>query len=145
MTFREITLDDIDAIFHVRISTDENNFTIEELLRHGITKQSVIEKLKSTYKGWLSETKEKVTGFVMAEKVTGEIWVIAVLPEYINQKIGSRLLQLAETWLTENKLKRFWLTTDADKKLRAYSFYKKHGWNEYKQLNDILYMEKIIA
>ena len=143
-TFREITFEDIDAIFFVRISTDENNFTMEELREHGITKQSVKEKLKTTYKGWLSETNGKVTGFVIADKASGEIWVIAVLPEYINQKIGSQLLKMAEVWLADSGWKRFWLTTDTNKKLRAYSFYKKHGWNEYKVENGILFMEKII-
>jgi ribosomal protein S18 acetylase RimI-like enzyme len=143
--FREILLRDIDAIFYVRISTDENNFTMDQLENHGITKQSVKEKLLSTYKGWLSETNGKVTGFVIADKASGEIWVIAVLPDYINQKIGSNLLLLAEKWLEDNNLKRFWLTTDTDKKLRAYSFYKKHGWNEFKTENGILFMEKIIT
>ncbi|MDX1284229.1 MAG: hypothetical protein R3182_04410, partial [Draconibacterium sp.] len=64
MLFREITLNDIPAIFEVRVSTDENNFTYDELDKHGITPESVRVKLETTYKGWICEIDQKVVGFV---------------------------------------------------------------------------------
>jgi GNAT superfamily N-acetyltransferase len=57
-----------------------------------------------------------------------EFWVIAVLPEYEGRGIGSKLLNLAENWLWEIGWKEIWLWTSPDSRLRAYSFYKKHGW-----------------
>lgn len=144
MKFREITVKDIPAIFEVRVATDENNFTYEELEGHGITPESVEEKLKSTYKGWLCETDNNVVGFIIADKKTGEIWVIAVLPEYINKRIGTKLLNLSEHWLVSSGKTNFWFTTDPDKKLRAYSFYLKNGWKERKTKEGLLYMEKEI-
>lgn len=144
MKFREITLRDIPAIFEVRMATDENNFSYEELEGHGITFESVEEKLKTTYKGWLCEMDNKVVGFVIADKKTAEIWVIAVLPEYINKGAGTKLLNLAEHWLISSGKQKFWLTTDTDKKLRAYSFYLKNGWREREIKDNLLYMEKEI-
>jgi hypothetical protein len=35
-----------------------------------------------------------------------------------------------------------WLTTDLDTRLRAYSFYKKHGWSDSKIENGLRYMRK---
>ncbi len=145
MKFRELTIQDIPAIFEVRVATDENNFTYEELEAHGITFESVEDKLRKTYKGWLCEMDGKIVGFVIADKKTAEIWVIAVLPEYINRRIGTKLLNLAEHWLISSGKKNFWLTTDSNKQLRAYKFYLKNGWHEQKTEGDILYMEKSIS
>lgn len=144
MKFREITIQDIPAIFEVRVATDENNFTYEELEASGISPESVEEKLRTSYKGWLCETDHNVVGFVIADKETGEIWVIAVLPEHINRGIGTQLLNLAEHWLISSGKNRFWLTTDPDKKLRAYSFYLKNGWTDWKEENGLLYMNKTV-
>ncbi len=115
MTFREITTRDIPAIFEVRVATDENNFSYEKLEEHGITCESVEQKLKSTGKGWLCEVENKVVGFVIADKKTAEIWMICVLPGYTNQKIGTKLLNLAEHWLISSGKRHFRLTTDSDK------------------------------
>ena len=145
MQFREITIRDIPAIFEVRVATDENNFTYEELEGHGITYESVEEKLKGTYKGWLCELNSQVLGFIIADKKTGEIWVIAVLPEFINQRIGTQLMNLAEHWLISSGKKQFWLTTDPDRSLRAYSFYLKNGWEEWKEEGGLLFMQKKVA
>uniref|UniRef100_UPI003216B2CD GNAT family N-acetyltransferase n=1 Tax=uncultured Draconibacterium sp. TaxID=1573823 RepID=UPI003216B2CD len=145
MKFREITLQDIPAIFEVRVATDENNFTYEELQESGISFETVEAKLKTTYKGWLCEIENQVTGFIIADKKTAEIWVIAVLPDYINKSIGSQLLKLAEHWLLSCGKEKLWLVTDPDKKLRAYSFYLKNGWKEREIKNGILYMEKDVS
>ena len=144
MNFREINLEDIPVIFDIRVSTDENQFTFEELAERGITYESVAEKLQTTYKGWLCEINKKTVGFVIGDSETGEIWVIAVHPLYINKQIGTKLLQLSEDWLISKGNKKLWLITDPDKNLRAYSFYLKNGWKENKIEDGILYMDKEI-
>jgi GNAT superfamily N-acetyltransferase len=68
----------------------------------------------------------------MADRSTGELWVIAVLPEYEAQGIGGRLMGLAEEWLWQSGCARAWLTTDVDTKLRAYGFYRHRGWTDWK-------------
>ena len=64
----------------------------------------------------------------MGNRETGEFWVIAVLPEYEGRGIGSKLLNLAESWLWATGWKEIWLWISLDTQLRAYSFYSKHGW-----------------
>ena len=128
----------------MRLATDENRFTYEELVAHGISPKSVKVRLNQSAKGWLCEIDKRTVGFVIADTKDAEIWIIAVLTEYINRGIGSRLLQMAEEWLISKGHKRLWLSTDPDKRLRAYSFYIKHGWSEWKTENGILYMEKLI-
>jgi GNAT superfamily N-acetyltransferase len=68
---------------------------------------------------------------------------MAVLTEYVNRGIGSKLLSLAEIWLSDSGCKELWLTTDIDPKLRAYSFYRKNGWQDDRIENGSRYMKKI--
>ena len=82
----------------------------------------------ATHCGWVYEADSKIVGFAMANGTTGEFWLIAVLPEYEGQGIGSRLLQLGEDWLWLIAWKEIWLWTSLDTRLKAYSFYRKRGW-----------------
>ena len=83
MNFREIGIDDIPALFQVRISTDENNISLEDLKALDITESSVKAKMERTYKGWLCDIENQIVGFAKGDESAGELWVIAVLPEYI--------------------------------------------------------------
>jgi ribosomal protein S18 acetylase RimI-like enzyme len=143
MNYREITNKDIKEIFHVRVSTDENNYSHDELENFGITEESVKDKLQATHKGWLCEVANKVVGFAIGDKTNGEMWVIAVLPEYIKKGIGAKLLELVENWLFEQGCSKLWLTTDVDKSLRAYSFYLKNGWQDDCIKDGVRYMKKL--
>ena len=128
MTFREITTKDVPALFDVRTSVRENIYAREELYRDGITEKVVAGMIGTTHRGWLCEAGSKIVGFAMANGATGEFWVIAVLPEYEGQGIGSKLVRLAEDWLWSVGWKEIWLWTSIDTGLRAYSFYRKGGW-----------------
>ena len=140
-SIREITPADIPALFYVRTRTRENSYTIEELASLGITESSVLERLSATYKGWLCEHNESVVGFCMADRGTGELWVIAVLPEFEGKGIGARLMTHAEAWLWSAGFGRAWLTTDLDTTLRAYGFYRNRGWLDWKVDGGIRWMQ----
>jgi ribosomal protein S18 acetylase RimI-like enzyme len=71
------------------------------------------------------------------------MWVIAVLPGHIGRGIGGALLEKAEAWLFSEGCSELWLTTDLDTRLRAYLFYKKHGWRDWKIENGLRYMKKM--
>jgi ribosomal protein S18 acetylase RimI-like enzyme len=145
MRFRETTEADVPDLFAVRVATHENRLTQEELSSIGITEDSVKERLNGSYKGWLCEAGGKVVGFAMGDKSSGEMWVIAVLPEYIGRGIGSSLLISVEIWLRASGCTRAWLTTDVDTKLKAYTFYRRHGWIDDRIEDGLRYMTKDLA
>lgn len=140
--FREITAQDVPNLFVVRAATHENRLTVEELQSMGITVESVKEKLKGTYRGWQCDVDGKTVGFAMGDRATGELWVIAVLPEYLGMGIGSKLLRAVEQWLAESGCSCLWLTTDIDTMLKAYSFYRSHGWEDDRIEDGLRYMRK---
>jgi GNAT superfamily N-acetyltransferase len=141
-TYREIGEADIPELFAVRTATDENRLTLDELHALGITVASVAERLAGTCKGWLCEADERVVGFAIGDWATGEMWVIAVLPEYVGRGIGSVLLESVERWLQASGCRQLWLTTDTDDGLRAHRFYIAHGWRDDRVADGVLYMAK---
>jgi ribosomal protein S18 acetylase RimI-like enzyme len=141
--FREIDAADIPALFYVRTRTRENSYTLEELHALGITAENVAERLATSCKGWLCTHAGMVVGFCMADRSTGELWVIAVLPEYEGRGIGNTLMRLAEEWLWEQGWSRAWLTTDIDTALRAYGFYRQRGWTAWKVDDGLRWMELV--
>jgi GNAT superfamily N-acetyltransferase len=142
MEFREISAADVPALFRVRTRTRENAYTLEELARLGITAESVRQRLASSCSGWLCEQSDTVVGFCMADGDSGELWVIAVLPEFEGRGIGGRLMALAERWLWEVGCSRAWLTTDVDTTLRAYGFYRHRGWVDWKLEGGLRWMQR---
>ncbi len=142
MKIRPIEPQDLAEAIEVRAATRENALSRETLRHMGITEESTTELLRTTHRGWLCEVDGKMTGFALGNGKTGELWVIAMLPEYEGRGIGSELLRLVENWLWSLEWTELWLTTDTDVKLRAFSFYTKHGWAVWKVEGGNLYMKK---
>jgi GNAT superfamily N-acetyltransferase len=111
-----------------------------------ITPESVAFWLEASTTGWLCEAaSDEVVGFCMADSSTGELLVIALLPEYEGSGIGGQLMECAESWLAQSGCTRAWLTTDLDPKLRAYGFYRHRGWTDWKLENGMRFMQLALS
>jgi len=128
-SFRQIEARDVKELLHLRTQMKENVLTAEDLVKRGITESDVIRKLSGSYKGWLCECDGRIVGFAMGDRLTGEMWVIAVLPAYEGRGIGRRLLGLVEEWLFSFH-DELWLTTEDNPNNRAYGVYLKAGWRK---------------
>jgi GNAT superfamily N-acetyltransferase len=73
-----------------------------------------------------------------------EFLVIAVLPAYEGRGVGGRLMALTEDWLAAAGCTRAWLTTDVDTTLRAYGFYRRRGWTDWKLERGLRWMELVL-
>ena len=121
--------DDLPAAFSVRLSTVENVVTMEQLKAdYDTTPESVAEAMQSHVKGWLCEDSESVVGFSMGDGSTGEVLVVAVLPNYKGNGIGRTLMERVQDWLFSEGHEEIWLITTPDPGTRAYGFYRKLGW-----------------
>jgi len=142
LTFREIILADVPSLFVVRVATRQNAYTMEELARLGITGEFVSIMIDTTHRGWLCEEDGRVIGFAMGNRESGEMWVVAVLPECEGRGVGAELLTRVENWLWSEGWDEIWLTTDMDSSLRAYGFYRKLDWVDREIRDGLRYMKK---
>jgi ribosomal protein S18 acetylase RimI-like enzyme len=142
--YRSIIESDLPSLFAIRVATRENTLSYEDLDRLGITEGSVLKMLRTSHFGWLCEVEDRPAGFAMGNRETGEMWVIAVLPEYENMGIGAELLRLVEKDLRSSGWRNLWLTTDIDPALRAYGFYQKQGWSDREIKDGMRYMQKSV-
>ncbi|MBI5805749.1 GNAT family N-acetyltransferase [candidate division TA06 bacterium] len=137
LAFREIEPRDIPELLVLRTMVKENRLSAEDLVKIGITEESVTAKLNSTYRGWLCRDQSgRALGFSIGNKSDGEMWVIAILPEFEGRGIGRKLMLLVQDWLFQFH-DELWLTTEHDPGNRAYGFYQSLGWRETGVVKDL--------
>jgi GNAT superfamily N-acetyltransferase len=129
LEFREIRDRDLESVFEVRGRTRENAISREQLAAMGITPATATEGLRSgDEQGWVCLDKSSVVGFCIANAKSGEVLVLAILPEYEGRGIGRGLLNRAVAWLRSQGARRLWLAASPDPTCRAHGFYRSQGW-----------------
>jgi len=136
MRFREMGQEDVDEVLHVRTLTRENALTLDELAAMRITPESVRQTLNTGSKGWVCEEDGEIVGFTMGAADSGEVLVLAVLPEHEGRGIGRKLLELVQCWLLSLGHRELWLVENPDPSIRAYGFYRRLGWCPTGELRD---------
>ncbi|HWB53695.1 MAG TPA: GNAT family N-acetyltransferase [Tepidisphaeraceae bacterium] len=121
---------DVPHCIWLRTQTTENHWSLQGLHKVGINEESVIQRLATTHRGWVREQGGQIVGFSMADRSNGELWVVAVLPNYEGQGIGTQLVKSAQQWLHESGWPEIWLWTSPNKSTRAYALYRRLGWRD---------------
>src|SRR5487761_193689 len=130
LIFRKTQYGDIEALFSVRARTRQNPLSISRLATLGITLESTAKAIASgRVSGWVCTDAGPVVGFCSGCSDTGEVMVLAVLPEYEARGIGSRLLTLVVEWFRSCGHDRIWLAASPKPEVRAYGFYRSLGWH----------------
>jgi predicted acetyltransferase len=133
LSIREMQVGDIGRCIWVRTQTRENRWSLEALRKGGVTEESVATRLQVSHKGWVCEEEGQegqIVGFSMGDRSNGELWVVAVLPEYEGRGIGRRLVEAAQDWLHACGWEEIWLWTSPNTATRAYRLYRRLGWQD---------------
>lgn len=69
-----------------------------------------------------------MAGYGFADRESGEVLVLALLPEYENLGIGRRLLQDVVSLARDAGHHRLFLACSADPRSRSHGFYRHLGW-----------------
>ncbi len=134
---REMSAADLPEVFTVRVSTVENTVTMEELEEYyELTPESLAEAMKDNAKGWVYEIDRKIVGFAMGDANSGEMTVLAVLPDFEGRGIGKQLLRKVQDWLFDLGHDELWLVTTPDPSYRAYGLYLSQGWHATGEMID---------
>jgi GNAT superfamily N-acetyltransferase len=79
-------------------------------------------------RGWACFHDSVLVGFCDGDGETGEVLVLAVLPEYEGKGIGKTLLSRVVEWLQSVGFNQPWLAASPDPSIRAHGFYRSLGW-----------------
>jgi GNAT superfamily N-acetyltransferase len=129
LSCRETRVTDIEQLFDVRAATRENPLSRQTLAKLGYTPESTAADLLSgRIKGWVCVHQSRVVGFCSGHLESGEVLVLAILPEYEGRGIGKQLLARTVDWLRSAGASRVWLAASPDPLRRAHGFYRAQGW-----------------
>ena len=130
LTFRPAIPDDIPACIVLRGQTRQNAVSVERLAALGITAESWADDVRSgSLPGHVCTDGQSIVGYCFADKTSGEIVVLALLPAYEARGIGRHLLSLVVEQFRELGHRRLFLGCSADPTTRSYGFYRHLGWS----------------
>jgi len=129
LEYRDTRVADINVLFEVRANTRQNPLSRADLAELGITPDSTTAALESgALVGSVCTCDDRVIGFCSGDPHTGEVLVLAVLPDYEGRGVGKQLLARVVERLQRARPIRVWLAAAADPTLRSHGFYRALGW-----------------
>ena len=129
VTVRPAVPDDAAACVLLRGRTRENAVSAERLKSLGITAESWGDDIRNgTLPGFVCLSDGKLVGYCFGATDSGEVVVLALLPEFENQGIGASLLNRVVTVLKDHGRRRLFLGCSPDPRSRSYGFYRHLGW-----------------
>ena len=109
--------------------TRENPISSARLEALGVTAESWSEGISlGETLGVLAESDGRMIGYCFGSTRTGEVLVLAVLPDFESQGIGRQLLAAVVTQLRSYGHTRLFLGCSTDPIARSHGFYRRLGW-----------------
>ncbi len=128
-TFRPAVPDDVTECVALRGKTRQNAFSEEQLRSIGITTESWAENIRSgALPGYVCTVDGAIVGYCFGVRETGEIQVVALLPDFEDRGIGREVLNRTVQALAELGHRRVFLGCSRDPNSRSYGFYRHLGW-----------------
>jgi ribosomal protein S18 acetylase RimI-like enzyme len=127
--YRKATASDFRRCIEIRGKTRDNPVPERVLNEFGINEETWTPQVESgKIIGVVCESENLVVGYCNGDVTTGEVLVLALLPEFENQGIGKELLARVSDILYSSGLEKLWLAAPPDPGFRAYGFYRHIGW-----------------
>ena len=120
---------DAEECICIRGLTRENAVSRQVLAQIGITVESWAQGIESgQLPGFVCMSGKHMAGYCFGAAATGEVVVLALLPEFEGQGIGRELLSRVVSSLGALGHNKLFLGCSADASVRSYGFYRHLGW-----------------
>nr|WP_313372409.1 GNAT family N-acetyltransferase [Brucella intermedia] len=130
IVYRPATPNDAATCMEIRGRTRENAFSEKELNALGITKETWADDIRNgSMPGYVCCVDGTIAGYCFGDKDSGEVVVLALLPEYEGIGIGKALLNRIVSDFRSMGFRRLFLGCAADPVVRSYGFYRHLGWS----------------
>jgi ribosomal protein S18 acetylase RimI-like enzyme len=127
--FRDVRPEDFERCIEIRGLTRDNPIPAEVLREVGVTRESWVPRIEhGDIVGVVTDSPEGVVGFCSGDAKTGEVLVLALLPEYEGLGLGKRMLSLVTERLFGLGFEKLWLAASPCPGIRAHGFYRHLGW-----------------
>lgn len=127
--YRTSQPDDAAVCLDIRGRTRQNPVSAEFLRSIGITLETWSAGIRSgALPGHVCLVDDNIVGFCFGDRDTGEVVVLALLPEFEDRGIGRELLDRMVKELSGLGHKRLFLGCSKDPESRSYGFYRHLGW-----------------
>ncbi len=134
--FRTARPEDVATCVLIRGQTRENAVSEAELNAAGITREFWAEGVKEGhFPGVVAEVHGQVVGYCFGASETGEIVVLALLPDVEGRGVGKVLLRQVMEVLRGLGHQRLFLGCNSDPAVRSHGFYRHLGWKSTGQLD----------
>jgi GNAT superfamily N-acetyltransferase len=129
LVYRPATADDVPRCIVVRGMTRQNAVSVERLASYGITAASWGDAVRQgRHAGFVGLHRGEIAGYCFGDIATGEVLVLALLPEHEGQGAGRALLAQVVDRLLASGHRRLFLGCSADPASRSHGFYRHLGW-----------------
>jgi ribosomal protein S18 acetylase RimI-like enzyme len=113
----------------LRGMTRENAISVARLASLGITEKSWAKSVGAAHNiGYVCTDSNRIVGYCFGDRHTGEIVVLALLPDYECRGIGKTLLSHVVADLRSYGFERVFLGCSKNPDHRSYGFYRYLGW-----------------
>lgn len=144
LQYRSALPSDANDCILLRGKTSANALSAERLSSIGITEGSWGDQIRSgALHGCVCTFEDQIVGYCFAAQETGEIVVLALLPDFENRGIGRELLRQVVTHLEDIGRSRLFLGCSPDPSSRSYGFYRHLGWHSTGSFDE--YGDEILA
>lgn len=135
--YRTAVPEDAAACFDLRARTRENALSAEQLEAVGVTLETWRDGIRDgTLPGHVCLSGSEIVGYCFGVRNTGEIAVLAVLPEHEGRGIGRTLLSRMIADFERLGFDRLFLGCSANPRTRSYGFYRHLGWRSTGTFDD---------
>ena len=130
LTYRPALPEDAAECVVMRGKTRQNPASEEFLRSLGITRESWADNIRSgAVLGHVCLQGERIVGYCFGSCDSGEIQVLAVLPDHESRGIGRKVLELTTAELASLGHHRLFLGCSPDPSSRSHGFYRRLGWH----------------
>lgn len=135
--FRRALAEDAAACIVLRGQTRENAVSVERLRQLGVTEASWSADVRcGALTGWVAWSARDMAGYCFGAADTGEIVVLALLPQHEGHGLGAALLKRVMQDLRAQGHTRLFLGCASDPGVRSYGFYRHLGWRSTGTFDD---------
>ena len=127
--FRPARPDDAADCVAMRGKTRQNAYSEEQLRAVGVTRETWKDGIQSgSLPGHVCISDGTMVGYCFGDHDSGEIVVLAVLPDFENCGVGRELLDRTVRTLVEAGHRRLFLACSPYPESRSHGFYRHLGW-----------------